>query len=215
MVPRSMTLARMIRLHKLPDSPRLLSRGLREMEERDVAQVHELYSRYTSRFGMSHIMSPEELQHHLLSGFGEGPRDVDSWKTPREGQVIWTYVVEVGIHARCFGDGLNCHAITEPRHAQNNRLHLVLFPPLDCHGIDQAQPAEGGVPLLLRNRRRVHRSCRRRWPPQEASGGARSGLANHSRQIRLRRCQHADDDGQHAVPRKPPSKSLSSCGNAQ
>lgn len=94
MVPRSMTLARMIRLHKLPDSPRLLSRGLREMEERDVAQVHELYSRYTSRFGMSHIMSPEELQHHLLSGFGEGPRDVDSWKTPREGQVIWTYVVE-------------------------------------------------------------------------------------------------------------------------
>ncbi|PCH37827.1 N-myristoyl transferase [Wolfiporia cocos MD-104 SS10] len=94
MVPPTMTLARMIRLHKLPESPRLLSHGLREMEARDVPQVAELYSKYTSRFGMSHIMSKEEISHIFLSGGGEGPRTTSSWKTPRERQVVWTYVVE-------------------------------------------------------------------------------------------------------------------------
>ncbi|KZT71329.1 N-myristoyl transferase [Daedalea quercina L-15889] len=93
-VPSSMTLARLIRLNKLPDTPKLLAHGLREMEDRDVPQVTALYNRYMDRFGTAHIMDEEEIRHSLLSGRGEGPSTPDSWKIPREKQVVWTYVVE-------------------------------------------------------------------------------------------------------------------------
>ncbi|KAI0819520.1 N-myristoyl transferase [Trametes gibbosa] len=93
-VPSSMTLARMIRLHKLPDRPRLLGQGLREMEERDVAQVTDLFSRFMKRFTMHPVMSEDEVRHQFLSGLGEGMRGPDSWKSGRDGQVVWTYVVE-------------------------------------------------------------------------------------------------------------------------
>lgn len=94
-VPSSMTLARMIRLHKLPDRPRLLDQGLREMEERDVPQVTDLFSRYMKRFTMFPVMSEDEVRHQFLSGLGDGPRGGDSWKIRRDGQVVWAYVVEV------------------------------------------------------------------------------------------------------------------------
>ncbi|EPS95440.1 hypothetical protein FOMPIDRAFT_1032890 [Fomitopsis schrenkii] len=93
-VPSSMTLARLIRLNKLPDTPRLLTRGLREMEDRDVPQVTALYGKYMDRFGTAHLMDENEIRHVLLSGRGEGPTTPDSWRTPREKQVVWTYVVE-------------------------------------------------------------------------------------------------------------------------
>ncbi|KAI0780696.1 N-myristoyl transferase [Trametes elegans] len=93
-VPSTMTLARMIRLHKLPDRPRLLDHGLREMEDRDVPQVTDLFSRYMRRFNMFPVMNEDEVRHQFLSGLGIGPRGPNSWKTKREGQVVWTYVVE-------------------------------------------------------------------------------------------------------------------------
>ena len=85
----------MIRLHKVPDRPRLLDHGLREMDDDDVEQVGDLFARYMKRFDMIPIMSEDEVQHQFLSGRGEGPRGPDSWKSKREGQVVWTYVVEV------------------------------------------------------------------------------------------------------------------------
>lgn len=94
-VPSSMTLARLIRLNKIPDTPRLLTHGLREMEERDVQQVTALYDKYMDRFGTAHLMDEGEIRHSLLSGRGEGPTTQDSWKIPREKQVVWTYVIEV------------------------------------------------------------------------------------------------------------------------
>ncbi|KAI8989663.1 N-myristoyl transferase [Trametes punicea] len=93
-IPSNMTLARMTRLHKVPERPRLLDQGLREMEDRDVQQVADLFSRYMQRFEMVPIMSEDEVRHQFLSGLGEGPRGPDSWKQRREGQVVWTYVVE-------------------------------------------------------------------------------------------------------------------------
>ncbi|KAI0647303.1 N-myristoyl transferase [Trametes meyenii] len=93
-IPSSMTQARMIRLHKLPDRPRLLEHGLREMEERDVPQVADLFTRYMRRFDMFPVMDEAEVRHQFLSGLGEGPPGKDSWKNKREGQVVWTYVVE-------------------------------------------------------------------------------------------------------------------------
>ncbi|KAM5534071.1 hypothetical protein V8D89_012252 [Ganoderma adspersum] len=93
-VPPTMTQARMIRLHKLPEKPRLLEQGLREMEERDVPQVTSLFERYMKRFGMAPVYDEADIAYQFLSGRGEGPRGPDSWKTPRDGQVVWTYVVE-------------------------------------------------------------------------------------------------------------------------
>jgi len=90
-VPRDMTLARMINANKLPSStPVLAGRGLREMEQRDIPVVNDLWSRYMRRFKMYPEYSHEELEHHLLSGRGSG----EPVNGRRTGQVVWSYVVE-------------------------------------------------------------------------------------------------------------------------
>ena len=94
-VPPNMTLARMIRLNKVAERPKLLAQGLREMEDRDVPQITNLYKRYQDRFGMSLEFSEEEVRHNFYSGRGIGPGGKDSWKLRREEQVVWTYVIEV------------------------------------------------------------------------------------------------------------------------
>lgn len=90
-----MTLARMIRLHKLPERPRLLNQGFREMEERDVAEVTALYAAYMARFGLAIVLTEDEVRHQFLSSRGTGPGSKESWKNPRDGQVVWVYVIEV------------------------------------------------------------------------------------------------------------------------
>jgi glycylpeptide N-tetradecanoyltransferase len=93
-VPRNMTIARMIRHFKVPSSPALSRAGLREMEERDVSAVTELYRRYMERFDMVPLLEEEDVRHQFLSGRGTGEREVSTGRRP--GQVVWTYVVEVG-----------------------------------------------------------------------------------------------------------------------
>ncbi|VDC06563.1 unnamed protein product [Peniophora sp. CBMAI 1063] len=99
-VPRNMTLARMIKLYKVPGELKLASGGkgegkgkggLREMEERDVQGVWELFGRYMARFDMVPEMSVEEVRHQFMSGRGVG--EVGKNKR-RDKQVVWTYVVE-------------------------------------------------------------------------------------------------------------------------
>ena len=92
-VPRDMTIARMIRHFKLPSTPALLRAGLREMEERDVSAVTELYRRYMERFDMVPIFEEEDIRHQFLSGRGSGEKEAPTGR--RSGQVVWTYVVEV------------------------------------------------------------------------------------------------------------------------
>ncbi|EJD02399.1 N-myristoyl transferase [Fomitiporia mediterranea MF3/22] len=92
-VPRNMTLARMTRLHRLPSTPHLVNAGLREMQEKDIAQVAQLYMRYMERFTMFPIMSLDELRHQFLSGIGTGPAP-ENWQGRREKQVVWAYVIE-------------------------------------------------------------------------------------------------------------------------
>jgi glycylpeptide N-tetradecanoyltransferase len=93
-VPRNMTLARMIRVNKIPSSFSIA--GLRPMEEKDVPQVADLFSRYMRRFGMSPIFNLEETKHQFLSGNGTGAVG-DGGPGRRRGQVTWCYVVEVVI----------------------------------------------------------------------------------------------------------------------
>ena len=89
-----MTLARMIRINKVPDTTTLP--GLREMQVEDIPKVSRLFSLYMKRFGMAPVFSETEVKHQLLSGCGRG--EVGSGGLGRRGgQVTWSYVVEVRI----------------------------------------------------------------------------------------------------------------------
>ncbi|KAG2078165.1 N-myristoyl transferase [Suillus decipiens] len=89
-VPRSMTLARMIRVYKMVAKPQLS--GLREMEEKDVSDVADLFTRYMQRFTMWPVMTLDEIRHQFLSGRGRMDEPSEHYRRP--GQVVWTYVVE-------------------------------------------------------------------------------------------------------------------------
>lgn len=71
-----MTMARMIKLYKLPAEP--FTPGLRAMEERDVDGVHALLNDYLQRFELKVLFEREEIAHWML------PRD----------KVINSFVVE-------------------------------------------------------------------------------------------------------------------------
>lgn len=88
-IPRNTTLARLILRHKLPAATSL--KGLREMEEKDIPGVKALWERYVTRFKMHPQFTEDELQHNLLSGRGSG----EAVGGRRNGQVVWSYVVEV------------------------------------------------------------------------------------------------------------------------
>lgn len=90
-VPRSMTLARMIRIYKTAAQPQLS--GLREMEDRDVSGVADLFTRYMQRFTMGPVMTLDEIRHQFLSGRGRIDEPSEHYRRPE--QVVWTYVVEV------------------------------------------------------------------------------------------------------------------------
>ncbi|KAF8163391.1 N-myristoyl transferase [Crassisporium funariophilum] len=90
-VPRNMTMARMVRVNKLPSATSLP--GLREMEEKDMVAVTDLFKKYMERFDMAPLYSVEDLQHHLLSGMGRGEMG-SGGVGRREGQVTWSYVVQ-------------------------------------------------------------------------------------------------------------------------
>jgi len=87
-----MTLARMIRVNKVPSS--FATSGLRPMEEKDVPQVADLFMRYMKRFGMAPSFNLEETKHQFLSGNGTGAIG-DGGPGRRSGQVTWSYVAEV------------------------------------------------------------------------------------------------------------------------
>ena len=89
-----MTLARMIRIFKVPSTVQL-GNSLREMEEKDIPEVASLYTRFMQRYDMAPIMTEDEVRHQFLSGKGTGEKSKDDSR--REGQVVWTYVVEVTI----------------------------------------------------------------------------------------------------------------------
>lgn len=91
-VPRNMTIARMIRQFKAPSTLALSRFGLREMEDRDVPAVTELFRRYTARFDMVPLLEEEDIRHQFLSGRGKGEKEASTGR--RRGQVVWTYVVE-------------------------------------------------------------------------------------------------------------------------
>ena len=75
-LPRNSTMARQIKLYKLPAAP--LTPGFRRMEERDVEDVGRLLRAHLAGFKLAPHLSDEEVAH---------------WMLPREG-VIDSYVVQ-------------------------------------------------------------------------------------------------------------------------
>mmetsp|Transcript_39085 Transcript_39085/g.70546 ORF Transcript_39085/g.70546 Transcript_39085/m.70546 type:complete len:484 (-) Transcript_39085:44-1495(-) len=73
-----MTMARTIKLYKVPDEPQLP--GMRKMEKKDVPRVHELVVAYLKKFHLHPEFSKEEIEHWML------PRD----------KVVFAYVRENG-----------------------------------------------------------------------------------------------------------------------
>jgi glycylpeptide N-tetradecanoyltransferase len=73
------------------------------MEEMDVPAVHALWHKFMNHFDMVPDVTEEEVQHHLLSGRGEG----EIKNRRREGQVVWSYVVEVKDILRYLALGMN------------------------------------------------------------------------------------------------------------
>ena len=84
----------MIQLFKLPESTHFGRLGLREMEDRDVPDVTALFARYMHRFEMVPEMTEEDIRHHFLSGRGGDEKEEN--RNRRKGQVVWSYVIEVG-----------------------------------------------------------------------------------------------------------------------
>ena len=123
-VPRNMTIARMVRQFKVASSPALSRAGLREMEERDVSAVSELYRRYMERFDMIPLLEEDDVRHQFLSGRGKGERKASTGR--RQGQVVWTYVVEVSSYHDSRLPLLAYHNGLESGITRNHRFLLVL-----------------------------------------------------------------------------------------
>lgn len=73
---------RQVRKYALPDQT--TTKGLREMQEKDVPAVHKLMNRYGRRYDMAPEWTEDETAHWLLQPRRES-----------EEQAVWTYVVEV------------------------------------------------------------------------------------------------------------------------
>lgn len=71
-----------VRKYALPETT--VTKGLREMEERDLDSVSELFGKYSAKFDIAPVFTKEELNHWLLP-----KRDASGE------QVVWSYVVEV------------------------------------------------------------------------------------------------------------------------
>lgn len=133
----------MIRLYKLPSQPHLLGQGLREMEDRDISEVKTLYAEYQQRFNVVHLMSTEEIRHVFLSGRGRG----EMQNGRREGQVVWSFVVEVSRSPATGGQSSKI-AIGSANRQGHRFLHL-LHTAVNNHRKHTLRPSGCRVPILL------------------------------------------------------------------
>lgn len=83
-----------IRKYALPDNT--ATKGLREMQAKDIDSTLDLFKRYMARYDMAPQFSREEFEHWFVR------------KKESEEQVIWSYVVEVSrfLAKRCKDQGL-------------------------------------------------------------------------------------------------------------
>jgi myristoyl-CoA:protein N-myristoyltransferase-like protein len=136
----------MIRLNKVATVPSLP--GMREMEDRDIDQVSDLFARYMKRFDMVQVFSLEELRHHFLSGKGTGAIG-DGGPNRSKDQVVWPYVVVVKTQYYIYYISIHSHTPTGPRNKQDYRLFHLLFATIHDHQQYKAFHASNCLSLLL------------------------------------------------------------------
>jgi len=93
--------------------------GLREMEERDVDEVRELWARYGKRFDMALQFDKKEIEHWFV------PK-----KEMGEESVLWSYVVEVcdsTFVTICFFNVIDFRM--KRRRSQTSSLSIAWKPP--------------------------------------------------------------------------------------
>ncbi|KAI0434912.1 acyl-CoA N-acyltransferase [Xylaria sp. FL1042] len=71
-----------VRKYAVPE--RTSTRGLREMQKKDIAAVQDLLTRYLAKYDMAATFDKHEVEHWLLHNKKDAPEE----------QVVWTYVVE-------------------------------------------------------------------------------------------------------------------------
>lgn len=81
-LPHGSSKQRQIAKYQLPSVT--ATPGLREMEKKDVPEVHQLLDRYLRRFEIAPVFNEEEIEHWLL----HKPEE-------KQERVIWCFVVEV------------------------------------------------------------------------------------------------------------------------
>jgi len=145
-VPRNMTLARMIRVNKVPAATTLP--GLREMREKDIVAVTQLLNEYMKRFTMVPLFDIDEARHQFLSGMGKGEMG-SGGPNRREQQVTFSYVVEVRVFAPFCILPLMVIFNSEPRHRKNHRFFLILFLAIHCYRQHYPSNSPSGVSILL------------------------------------------------------------------
>lgn len=154
-VARNSTVARMVNHYRVPAETSIP--GLRELEKRDLKQASRLLRAYSARFDVAPMLSNKDVEHALWDGRG---KEVNG---KREGQVTWSYVVEVRalpssprLHLpRHLAKPRPTHLLTGPRDAPHHRRLQLLPPPLDGDPSLASRTRRGRVPLLLRDERRA------------------------------------------------------------
>ena len=112
------------------------------MEDRDIGQIGDLFTRYRQRFGMAPLMTLDEIRHQFLSGKGKGERTPGTWKERRDGQVVRAYVVEVRI--------LNEREARPTLSVMFYRIHIRIRSQISSHFTPRHRPslATRSIPFL-------------------------------------------------------------------
>lgn len=89
-VPQGMPRSAFEARYRLPKETR--TKGLREMEQKDITAVGKLLRRFVRKYDMAPRFTDREVAHLFLSGRGEDKDEKD--------RVVWAYVVEVSLCAK-------------------------------------------------------------------------------------------------------------------
>lgn len=110
------------------------------MESKDIDAVYSLLQQYLEKFDMAPRFTREEIEHWMLHKKDSGD------------QVVWAYVVEVGLSLLLTFALLTSEGFFN---FKNHRLLLILFHRIYSHQIRQTLQHQSRLSLLLRINRRA------------------------------------------------------------
>jgi len=146
------------------------------MEEKDIPAVRVLWHKFMAHFDMVPDVTEEDVRHYLLSGRGEG----ETKDRRRQGQVVWSYVVEVNFIPISGTSHKLKTLFIGSGHSPDHRLFLFLHPPVLCNQQRKAPHPRRCLPILLWNRGSLAAERTIEWCPEAAI------VSTHRRRSRYR-----------------------------